>query len=395
MAKPVVGLSAALDRDVRLNPAYRLWNLAELPEAERKALWDLGVDPLLAHGLITADAGSGLPDKVVDRAGTDLLDELRCSAHFPIDAVERFLPLLLDDVLQVDLDGEFVGGPRAYLNLAGDPDEWPALDRLAGLSQDAVGYAERLGSFSVEHLTARLYCFFRIPLAPRWRHRYPDMDSVLEIVGHNNPRSSLTRHWTRYGESLSEDWISWRRKDEHPLRAAAFPYKLYISPAMEAIEDAMTVMVDALTESGAMAFKLGSDAPGLLRPDKAVVYLRDNVELERVARAVERALGGFPAHGVPFTAQLAEEGLISWGGDPEAGEEPVGAETESWRLSICRRLAENLVAAGRAGLTQGWPARFALARLALDGVDVTTFAPSGLEPPRQKRAALKPELVQA
>jgi hypothetical protein len=105
--------------------------------------------------------------------------------------------------------------------------------------------------------------------------------------------------------------------------------------------------------------------------------------LDTTARAVEAALDGARPHGVPFSAELAGDGLLSWGGDPPEDAGPVGGGAESWRLSVCRRLAEYLVAAQRASLHHLRPADFALARLAVDGVDVRSFAPADLPPPRR------------
>lgn len=385
----------ALDRDVRLNPAYRLRSSAELSEAEVGTLRKLGVDSSMSYWVLTADPSTGLPDKVVDPSGADLLMGLVKPGRFP-GSEARLLYLMFDDVLQVGSASGFVGGPAAYMELAGDEEVPSPLDRLATLSRDAVAYAERLEISSVEQVTARLYCYHRIPLKPAFRHRFPGPGSVLHVMGDDDPRSHLTRYWTRYrGVSATEDWISWHRSGEGSVHTALFPYKLYVSPGIDAVEDAMPPMVEALTESGALAFKVGPDAAGLLRPDKAVVYLRDAQELDRVARAVGQALDGIPAHGVPFTAELAGKGLLSWGGDPRAGEEPLGAETESWRISVCRRLAEGLAASRRGQVRPGWGARFAVARLALDGVDVTSFAPAGLEPPAVSRDLPGPEPVVA
>jgi len=133
-------------------------------------------------------------------------------------------------------------------------------------------------------------------------------------------------------------------------------------------------------------FKVGSDAAGLLRPDKFVVYLRDVAELRTAAAELARALAGVQPHGVPFSAELAGDGLLSWGGDPPGDAGPAGAEPESWRLSVCRRLAEHLVAAKAAGLHAPGPAQYALARLTLDGVRLPAFAPAALPGPAESEA---------
>jgi hypothetical protein len=139
--------------------------------------------------------------------------------------------------------------------------------------------------------------------------------------------------------------------------------------------------VDTLTATSAPRFKVGADAAGLLRPDKIVIYLRDAQETSTVAAALDKALAGVSPHGVPFSAYLAGDGLLSWGGDPPRDAAPIGRRPESWRLSVCRRLAESLVAAQRVSLTRVRPVDFALERLAVDGVDVRWFAPASLPTP--------------
>jgi hypothetical protein len=140
--------------------------------------------------------------------------------------------------------------------------------------------------------------------------------------------------------------------------------------------------VTALTGTDALHFKLGADAAGLLRPDKLVVYLRDADELAAVADRLAGALAGARPHGVPFSAEVAGDGLLSWGGDPAPDAGPVGARPESWRLSVCRRLAEHLVAARTAPSPGTDPVRYALARLAADGVRLPEFTPAALTAPR-------------
>src|SRR6266536_6676 len=66
---------------------------------------------------------------------------------------------------------------------------------------------------------------------------------------------------------------------------------------------------------------------------------------------------------------------------------PLGEPAERWRLSVCRRLAESLAAAKRAPLRQLPPERYALGRLALDGVLLPSFAPSSVPTPSGLSAA--------
>jgi hypothetical protein len=123
---------------------------------------------------------------------------------------------------------------------------------------------------------------------------------------------------------------------------------------------------------------VGNDAASLLRPDKIVLYFPD---LENVITAAQRLAGklaGCPAQGVPFTAELAgSDGLVSYGIDPPRPEFALAwQERESWRLWLTNRLAVALLDARRNG-GQFQPWQYAMARLAIDGVDPLTWAPSG------------------
>ena len=218
-----------------------------------------------------------------------------------------------------------------------------------------MAYAERLPVTGVEALMPRLYGFGRVPLSSP-----AGVDPRLPGPGRRSraaPAGGLERHWSG---SSQADWLSWdrRRTSGSPPH---LPYKLYISPHVDALTELLPAAVAVLTAAGASHFKVGSDAAALLRPDKFVVYLRDAGELSAVAGELARALAGARPHGVPFSAELAGDGLLSWGGDPPRDAGPAGAHPESWRLSVCRRLAENLIAAKASGLSALSPSRYALA----------------------------------
>ena len=367
----------ALDQQVRANPAFRLRRLDTLSDAYLNALRDAGLDLAEVFGILLADRDSGLADKVVDESAAQLFSDLRRPARLPAEAVDRFAELVLDGVLELDTALGFVSGPLAYEVLVESAEESSGLDRLGQLAQAAVRYAERLRLTDVGATTARLYFFNRVPLSPRWSRAFPGAGAVEDLLG----GPALTRHWVRgHAASAEPDWLWWSRRDD-PGRVDLMAYKLYVSPAVDDLADTLPALVDALTRAGARRFKVGPDAPGLLRPDKIVVHMEDVHELETIAGALAVALDGVRPHGVPFTADLAGDGLLSWGGDPARDAGPVGEGAESWRVSVCRRLAEHLTTAQAAPLTRLTPAAYAFGRLSLDGVDTRTFAPAGLATP--------------
>jgi hypothetical protein len=127
-------------------------------------------------------------------------------------------------------------------------------------------------------------------------------------------------------------------------------------------------------------FKIGKGAHGLLRPDKMVVYFTSYEDLIATAEQLKTELEGCPAHGVPFTAELAGEGLLSWGVDPSGqGQVLPWVGRESWRLWVTNRLAVALIATSTEDTANLEPWQFALRRLQLEGVDTGSWTPAGTD----------------
>lgn len=370
---------AVLSGQVRANSSYRLRPIDSLSAGYRASLERWGVDSSTTFGVLTATPRSGLAPKLVDAAAAELFAELTRPGRPRRVPFDRLAWLVLEGVLEVEGPAGFVTGPAAYDVLAsGRQGPSTSNDRLGRLARAALDYVERLRLTSVEAVTARLYCYNRVPFSRRWACSYPGPDAVLALL----PAGVLARHWVTVSSGGRSRWLSWAYSgSEGHEPTDGYPYKLYVSPRIEELPDVLPSLVGALTAASAARFKLGADATGLLRPDKVVVYLRDGHEAAAVAATVGEALAGVSAQGVPFSAALAGDGLVSWGGDPPRDAGPVGGRVESWRLSVCRRLAEGLVAAQRTAPARTRPADFALARLAVDGVDVRSFAPAGLACP--------------
>jgi hypothetical protein len=370
-------------RDLRANSAYTLHPWESVPDEYRPSLSaaldpaaEAGVlDPAAVAGVLVAEPGSPLPDKVVGSAGAALFLRLQRPGRAPDVPPDTLAGLVLDGVLEIQADDGFRSGLAAH-ELVLQPRAWPADGgRVSQLSLAALSYAERL-PLTAGVPTVRLYGFGRVPLSGRWTRAYPGRDAVLDLL---RP-AGLERLWSG---SDRTGWLSWHRRG---VPRPPLPYKLYVSPHPDELAEVLPAAVAALAGTGANQFKVGPDAAGLLRPDKFVVYLRDAAELRAVAAELARVLAGTRPHGVPFSAELAGDGLLSWGGDPPRDAGPVGPRPESWRLSVCRRLAEHLVAAKAAGLPAVRPAQYALARLALDGVRLPAFAPAALPEPGQVAA---------
>ncbi len=118
----------------------------------------------------------------------------------------------------------------------------------------------------------------------------------------------------------------------------------------------------------------------MLRPDKMVAYFSSYEDLMGTAEKLKEELAGCAGQGVPFTAELAGDGLLSWGVDPPAEEHGLPwLGRESWRLWVTNRLAVALIAASTGGSANLEPWQFALRRLQLEGVDTRLWTPAGTD----------------
>lgn len=377
-------------RQVRLraNPAYELVLFDRLSEAEQQALRGLGDDPD-CYGVLRPREDSGSSLKSVSRDTALLLLSLQQAGFLPRyaarslgeDGLSSIAKMILDGILEIEANGEMISGPRACALVCGTTAA-PEKERpLAAMSRRAVEYAAALELSDPLALSARLYAYNCIPASPRWRTLLPSDAATAEYLGlvDGPPARVLSGEWRALPESPV--WISWRTRSSSKWEKnygseAATTYKLYVSPACDRLRDVVQAIADAVVHSNAMQWKVGKGHCGLLRPDKMVIYFRQFADLREVALKIMNCLEGCAPHGVPFTAELAGAGLLSWGIDPpdEAHVLP-WLEGESWRGKVCNRLALALVQAGNEPDSSS-AARFAIQRLRLEGIDTNTWTPT-------------------
>ena len=374
---------------LRANPAYDVVSRDALPPALDAVSRALEGTPELFGVALPRDP-SRQTAKALDCDTALLLLTLREPATLPWFARaklgHRASPmieaLILDGVLEVERGGAFVSGPAALADAAefAPPDARPAR-----LSRAALAYGAALALGDAPALARRLYCYHTVPLSPAWQTALIDRAAVerfLRLDG-GDTRRALTRHWKpapRSSRGSEEHWLWWdvRRRD-HTRRVDA-AYKLYVSCATERLADALGAVVDVLARRGGVPFKVGASAGGLLRPDKLVIYVDRLDEVLAIGAALRSALHGIPAHGVPFTAPITADGLLSWGIDPpRAALGVMSTRRQSWRARLTMSLATSLAAARRDGAGVGTAVRFAVERIRRDGVDPETWAPRSHE----------------
>ena len=372
----------------RANPSYELVLLDDLGLAERTMLAELGENEL--YGVLRPHAGCRLEARSASTDTALLFLTLARPAPLPAyvgaqlgGELERTITrLVLDGVLELEHDGAFVSGPRAgELLLHGR--SGGGRGRIGELTVDALRYGQELAAMAPALLGLRLYLYGRRPVTPTLARRLPDRSSVARLLGIDDggaARAALAAGWREVGSAESESayWLTWRSRtsSRNGTDGSGSGYKLYVSPSLDAIGPALATVAGSLARArGVSAFKVGIDLHGICRPDKLVVYFDRLDDLLQGAETLRERLDGCPAHGVPFSAAVTHDGLLSWGADPPPNPAE-GARALSWRLWVSERLGELLADARQSGCGELEPWQFALERLRLSGVDTDTWVPA-------------------
>jgi len=379
------------DAVLRSNPRYELVPLDRLQPAERDAVRDDA--SRTPYGILRAASGSALEARVVS-ADTALLfltlaqpgpcpEYLRRDLADGLDATLG--RLVLDGVLEVETGGEFRSGAGAWGSLRGQAPQPGSRSRTGELSLAAVQYGQRLVELdptSAGALATRLYLYGRVPVTPVHGR-------LLASAQSQRVAARSRRSWVEAVGAAGSPWRSWQPAGSGVARRrAAVSFKLYVSPTADTLADAVAAVSTALAGApGVLSFKVARTADGLARPDKLVAYFSGLAELRAGAELVRGEAAGCRPQGVPFTAAITEDGLLSWAIDPPWEPGQSGAARASWRTWVATRLAEYLVSAhaeragvgsGEAGdgeAGDGEPWQVALTRLALDGVDTHSWVP--------------------
>lgn len=252
-----------------------------------------------------------------------------------------------------------------------------ARGRLAQLSIDALRYGQSLELDDVRALALRLYTYNRLPLTSAWARRLPTRGATERYLSSRGGRSGGVPGpgWVALHQPGDDNWLAWGSTTWVGWGDEALAYKLYVSPMPSVVPEALAISAEVLHELRTPTFKVGGDVHGLLRPDKLVAYFAGFDHLAEAADRLSARLAGLPAHGVPFTAEVSSDGLLSWGLDPPRHDQTLTWSGQSWRLWVVGRLAAALLTARSAGPAHE-PWRYALDRIRLDGVDPSTWVPS-------------------
>ena len=391
--QPVTGTSKITAIDIlgatyRTNPGYSI-----VPAERNSAGTDVNTgmdDGSDSYGALEPRPGSGLEPRSISTDTALLVLTLQTPGPIPgyavrnaesniVKAIQR---LVLDGVLQVLHGGEFVSGPFAA-PLFTAPGQPAGQSGVRDLSVAALRYGQELLWLNERDLTLRLYFYGRQALAPDLDREFGDPEALerdLGLTSDGSLQRVLGSQWFRLPgvEGVHEHWWQWGRRPSSSARppAGGPTYKLYVSPSVSEIHNALGEVAAALaTARGATGFKVGAGLEGICRPDKIVVYFPQLDDLRRFGWLLSERLGGCAAHGVPFTAEVSADRLLSWGVDPPVTGHGDGSRRTSWRMWVAGRLAEHLKQASDAQLPGQQPWQYALARLGVGGIDTETWIP--------------------
>jgi len=282
--------------------------------------------------------------------------------------------LVLDGILEIESDGEFVRGLHAVGRLFDGPAS-SLLQNVAEPTRSALDYAGALLPIPASQLASRLYRYGTSPVSPRWLARVPDASAVAEYLRVDElSRRALIADWARV-LSASTEWLIFRRRGTLDHRAnIGRVHKMYLGIASEELGAALAAVADDLFSSDAIAFKVAATPHGLRRADKCVAYFETRQALECASERLGRRLATERPHPVPFAESCPYSKHLWWGSDSAVREQDDDAVGTSGRYEVCSLVSHSLAIASTARNVTMPAIDFALLRLTLDGWELESFA---------------------
>jgi hypothetical protein len=230
-----------------------------------------------------------------------------------------------------------------------DPAQWSPVDdlrpeRLApsglagpGVSLLALQYAARWSDGDPGQTRQRLYRFNSVPRNPAHQRLLGDPVAVRQqlIATAGLDRGGLAGGY-RLAAGGSGSWLSWRSQAPSGGSTMAGTRKVYVTVAIDQLPAVLRAVIAVARDAGVPVLKFGADYANLRRPDRIVIYTRDQAHATAVAHALRPVLDGIPATELPFAERLSAS--VYTGLDPPSGH---GAAM-SWRGWVCRMLASAL-----------------------------------------------------
>jgi hypothetical protein len=289
----------------------------------------VSVDIPTADLIFSLQKASPVSEEIKSLPGKNHLSKIAC--------------LVFENILEV-LDtstNSFESGPASrYIKeiFAGFDPITPAAHHIGSISQDAIKYAWVLRHQSVDELVSRLYGYGTMPRNPMLDATLKTNQGALSWLKEKNDIFGLKGFEINYHSSINIEkdayWLYWqikKLKQEQSLK-----YKIYISPLPGQTQEVFGTVLKTCNELLVPAFKIGSTANGIHRPDKIVLYFSNQHALKEASQKLYRQLHQLPAQGVPFTFPVSVGGMLSW------AIEPAEVEAESWRIFVAKAIAKSI-----------------------------------------------------
>ena len=207
---------------------------------------------------------------------------------------------------------------------------------LAGpdVSLLALEYAARWRNGQPGQTSRRLYRFNSVPRNPAHQRVLGDPVTVRQqlIAAAGVNRDGMAGGY-RLAAGGSGSWLSWRSQAASGGSTIPGTRKLYVTIAIDQLPAVLRAVIAVARDTAVPVLKFGANYANLRRPDRIVIYTRDQAHAAAVADALRPALDGIPATGLPFAERLSAS--VYTGLDPP----PARDGAASWRGWVCRMLA--------------------------------------------------------
>ncbi len=379
-------LAAIAQGKLRTNPRLVVTRWDDLNADVRDSLRELRTDPDWFGVAAVPRAAESF--KAIDNRTAAVLAELRTPAFLPDDArtyllgngSQLFLRLVLDDFLQLEAKGAFVGGPDALSLLPQNAFGANGAGALAALSTAAMSHAAMLRTSSVRAVSERLYAFNSAPETPRLRAQFSNASNIARVLRLAAPTSLAHLIAERWRSPQPFDEASWWTFEMWGLAVVpneGLRFKVYLSPTIDALARAIDLAIPILKRHACPVFKIGGGLHQLLRPDKFVAYFFNQRQMRETASDLAVALAALPGQGVPFSGPVNHTTIVSWAIDPPSDAHPLAWQgRDSWRTWVARRIARYILIARHYATSPVKPWEFARIRVKLDGVDTGDWTPA-------------------
>ena len=377
-----------LQKKFKITPVYRLTEWHQLSKYERQLIAGLYDEGEVYGAFQPVNENPAVTSKIAYRDVALLYLHLQHSNFIPRSYLLRhedetrqtIAQLVLDDILAMEDDGQFVSGSNAVKAIYGESifDDSVIPDHLSTLSMNAIKYALMLKDLDIKSMANRLYTYNTAPMDAASRlfsFGSGNMDGFLFSNAGVDAKNSLQQNWN-YTQSSAGNWMFWIRNDKNGDSSGELQtYKLYISPQAKDLAENFGKIISIISASKAYSFKTGGTIKDLLRCDKMVVYFKNKTDIKSIAEELGNVLENCAVQGVPFTRQLDKKGILSAGADPLKKDILQSVEGGSWRSRVTEKLAAAIIQAQQNELNQSRSIEFIRAKLIAAGIDVHKWMP--------------------